>query len=451
MNYLYRQTLLALFCLATGGAALNAQWDPQGDARLFTYVFNYPGRYVNDHCLIRVDSLWHLYYIDGEIAGYWARDGNEVRIGHATSPDLLTWTRRDSALGIGDSGSLDWAHVYAPSVIERNGVYHMFYTGNEVSYSDGEHLFLATSTNLDSFTRYRTTPIFLPDRSWAAYHRDDHTNSSGGPLAGRDPFVIHDERYGYICYFVGRIRSSNPEAADSGYSCIAAATSPDLINWTDRGPLLIRKTLEPELGTIWNHPESPCLVRRGDKYYLFWKGGVGTRYVMSDDPLDFTGAEEHRLATSHASKIFEWRNKWYITSCSRDVTDITHTFTDRTRGLYLASLVWEGDRARVAVLDTTADTTSRVAMTSERPASATISPNPVRRGTVVSIGLPAGSSAGEYDLNIIDMRSASVIRMRSMAVVEQDGSRSVDLPTEGLVSGVYLVRIGTSVARLVVL
>ncbi len=34
-------------------------------------------------------------------------------------------------------------------------------------------------------------------------------------------------------------------------------------------------------------------------YGLFWQGGDGTRYMVSDDPFDFRNGEAYRLATSY--------------------------------------------------------------------------------------------------------------------------------------------------------
>ena len=74
--------------------------------------------------------------------------------------------------------------------------------------------------------------------------------------------------------------------------------------------------------------------------------GGAQEYVISDDPLDFQHHEAYFLATSHASEIFEWQGRWYITSCSRPVEDVEHK-QDRTRGLYLAGMEWDGIRPRL--------------------------------------------------------------------------------------------------------
>ena len=42
---------------------------PYGDVELgaFTEVLSIPGRYLNDHCLIRHAGLWHMFGITGSV------------------------------------------------------------------------------------------------------------------------------------------------------------------------------------------------------------------------------------------------------------------------------------------------------------------------------------------------------------------------------------------------
>ena len=58
---------------------------------------------------------------------------------------------------------------------------------------------------------------------------------------------------------------------------------------------------------------------------------------------------------------------------------------------------------------------------------------------------------GEFDVRIFDIRSGEVSRDRFRSVVDQTGARIVEIPTAGLAPGVYFVRVGTRVARLVVI
>lgn len=308
------------------------------DSAAFKYVYSVPERYVNDHSLIYSDSLWHLFYTDGSISAHpWTGTGNEINIEHAVSRDLENWTQKARALTVGPSGSLDDEHIYAPNVINANGKYYMFYTGNDRGFLDGEHIFMAESNNLYSWHRISGNPIFLPNLQYRVLYGMT-PDSSVRPVSFRDPFVLTDETYGYICYYVCRLEG---EDGNFDFACVAAATSPDLINWMDRGPVLTRLYMGYDAATSWSHPESPCVVKRDSMYYLFWKGGAGTRYAISKDPLNFHNRDSYFLSTSHASKVFEWNGEWFITSCSRWVQDASHTISDRTKGLFIARLKWD--------------------------------------------------------------------------------------------------------------
>lgn len=311
-------------------------------SQYFQNILEIPGAYINDHCLIYAKGSWHLFYTQGSVSkDSWFRENNEVSIGHTSSPDLTTWTIHAPALRTGPPGSLDAGHVYAPSVIERSGIYYMIYTGTEQSFFGGEHLLLATSVDLFTWARYSPDPIVAPDTSWAFYFPAGYQKGSGGPVSGRAPHIFKDIKYGYICYYVARLKADPTRPSnDHEYACVAAATSQDLIHWVDRGPVLIRRTAGHD-AFDYAHPESPCVIKHYDMYVLFWKGGSGTRYVVSNNPLDFRDRSEYFIATSHASEIFSWRDRWYITSCSRDVDDITHS-RDRQRGLSIASIEWYG-------------------------------------------------------------------------------------------------------------
>jgi hypothetical protein len=63
---------------------------------------------------------------------------------------------------------------------------------------------------------------------------------------------------------------------------------------------------------------------------------------MSENPLDFRDRESYFLGTCHAVEIFEWEGQWFATSCSRAVDDVDHSRSDRSRGLFLAGIEWDG-------------------------------------------------------------------------------------------------------------
>lgn len=308
------------------------------DSVYFREVFTVEGRYVNDHSLIRVGDTWHLFYTDGAIAARpWHDPGNEIAIGHAASNDLRRWIAHEPALAIASSREMQRAHMYAPAVIAADDNYYLFYTLNVRGHGYGEAILTARSSNLFDWDTLNGV-TFRPDTSWCEYVPAT-SQSHSMPLSCRDPFVMRGADGVYVLYYVARIKKKGD--ADVEQACVAAATSTDLVNWIDRGPVLTRAVVGYD-GNKWSHPESPCVVVKDARYYLFWKEGDGTRYVISNDPLDFEANEIHYVSNSHASKVFEWRDRWYITSCSRAVDDVMHATSDRTRGLFVADLDWSG-------------------------------------------------------------------------------------------------------------
>jgi predicted GH43/DUF377 family glycosyl hydrolase len=329
--------------MSQGVQEADAQF-PERDAGLFREVFHVPGMYVNDHCLIRARGTWHLFFIQGELTKpgeVWYRPGNEAKIGHAESPDLLHWKLLEPALTTGKPGALDSGHVFAPFVIEHQGKYYMFYAGNVVGIGSSR-IFLAVSDDLRRWERHPAGPVIASDPRWAAYRPEGFRGGPAGPVGCRDPHVIRHPEHGFILYFAEWMKADPGRGAgDLEFACVAAATSRDLVHWQDRGPVLVRRQTGPEKMS-YAAPESPCVVRRNGQYYLFWKGGNGTRYTISHNPLDFRDREAYFLGTCHASEIFEWEGTWFATSCSRRLDDVAHASTDRSRGLYLAGIEWDG-------------------------------------------------------------------------------------------------------------
>ena len=74
---------------------------------------------------------WEMWYSYRGIRDYRTNPAHSYRIGFATSPDGLRWTRRDDEVGIDvsesgwDSEMIAYARVY-----EHGGKLHMMYNGN---------------------------------------------------------------------------------------------------------------------------------------------------------------------------------------------------------------------------------------------------------------------------------------------------------------------------------
>lgn len=237
-------------------------------------MYHHPGEYVTDFCITRHhDGVYHLFHIRGE-RWTWPLHYREIDLGHAISHDLRQWTPQAPVIPVGPPGAWDQNGVWAPDIIERDGVYYIFYTGSDVKAN--QQIGIATSTDLYHWEKHPANPVVAPG-PWSDRAR-------GEAVAGRDAMVYADgDRY--LMYYTATM-------AD-GRACIALAESHDLIHWEDRGPTYI------ENDRRYNRCESAYVVRHGDLYYLFYsaKGGPQSKghapssfdhfdivYLISDNP-----------------------------------------------------------------------------------------------------------------------------------------------------------------------
>ena len=105
-------------------------------------------------------------------------------------------------------------NINRPSILKKDGVYHLWYTGQyNASYTTGQSwLFYATSTDGVHFTRYRNEPVLSAEEPWEK-------------VAVMCPHVIWDEEENLFKLWYSAGEQYEPDA-------IGYATSPDGINWT---------------------------------------------------------------------------------------------------------------------------------------------------------------------------------------------------------------------------
>ncbi len=303
-------------------------------AACFKSVYEITGRYVNDHCFIQgKDGTVHLFHIVGPIGDGCYDAGSEISFGHAVSKDLVKWDTKPDCISIDPDSVYEPHHIFAPYVCEKEGMYFMFYSGIN-SENKTESMCLAVSDDLYNWSKHVSNPVFRPSRSWAEYN----------PFSGiwgccRDPHILSHPKHGYILYYTTWMKGTKSYVAALG-----AAISENLVSWQDVGPVMIR---ERAVGHSTTSMESPCVIEKGGRFFLFYKHRDETRVVVSDDPLHFTDKEDVWFSIAHAAEIFLISNKWYISSCSHELQDMYNEHSDRTKGLYLASLDWSGDTPRI--------------------------------------------------------------------------------------------------------
>lgn len=250
-----------------------------------------------DFALIKRDGLYHLFYIRHNMG--LPDDSTETDLGHATSEDLYAWTEHDPVLAV-RPGEWDGSHVWAPSIVERDGVYYLFYTGvrDEPGLPGAaQRIGIATSTDLDHWNRL-DAPVRSPvDAPWAVAD----STTSAAPF--RDPFVMPDPATpgGWLMYL-----SAAPASDPTSMVVDVARSGGDLTSWSDLGPLWITHR-----SWSWNDiVESPHLFEHDGLWYLFFTTNSGQPISFATGP-DPDGAPETwsyqgRLATMLGVNTYDW-------------------------------------------------------------------------------------------------------------------------------------------------
>ncbi|MFF4182429.1 family 43 glycosylhydrolase [Streptomyces sp. NPDC001691] len=275
------------------------------DAGPFTPVHDpsTPGRprYFNDHTLVRTDTRWHLFSIVGDSAapGEAPDSAAETAFAHASATDPHgPWTPHADALTV-DPAYYGEQHLWAPHVIEADGTFFMFYAAGG---SGGAAINLATSTDLFTWTRVASGPLFRG-------------------TAARDPMVV---RIGaeWIMYYT--------ELGADGQHLVCWRRSADLLHWSAPGTAFADDSTAAMGVSV---TESPYVVERDGWYYLFIgpRGGYeGTDVLASRDPFRFTLDGYAGHVPGHAVEV---------------VTDGQDRYASAAgwfrHGLLLAPLLWQ--------------------------------------------------------------------------------------------------------------
>ena len=163
-------------------------------------MYHPPGEYVTDFCIVRRDKRYHLFHIRGE-RWSWPLGYREIDLGHATSTDLRLWTPGQPVLPAGPPGSWDEAGIWAPHIIEVDGLYYLYYTGADSQTN--QKIGLATSADLYSWSKHPHNPVVAPG-SWSDRER-------GKGVAGRDAMVYIDSASRrYLMYYTATMADGRP-------------------------------------------------------------------------------------------------------------------------------------------------------------------------------------------------------------------------------------------------
>ncbi len=246
-----------------------------------------------DHAIIKKDGVYHVFSIYcSNVVGC---DNERNGLMHLTSTDLRNWTEVGYVLPPPGGSTYDSYDIWAPSIVEKDGTYYMFYAAvkkNGLNVVE-QRIALATSTDLISWSKYGSSPVIDCDNfSWAYY---DINDNSGDGAACRDPYVMWDEtQHQWIMYFSGRTPDDGSSPPWIVHPMVTGiATSTDLINWNEFGYISTTKDY-----TV----ESPHVFTHAGQYYLIMTdnadGGVAFSYLTSNNPYTGWSAQNHLLATN---------------------------------------------------------------------------------------------------------------------------------------------------------
>ncbi|MCB1163343.1 family 43 glycosylhydrolase [bacterium] len=251
--------LSLLFLLSAAATTVRAELRLDFEQPYFVETL---GNQCKDHALVKLDSLYHLFYIHSlpPVPPDYLR--SERWLGHLTSADLVHWTRQDSILPVSEVQPQSWEgkFIWAPKVIKDPGSsdWFLFYTG--VSETITQQTGLAYSSDLYDWNRWPLNPIYHPG-SWAAWTVGLWSNC-------RDPEIFHEDGspYWYLL---------NTATTSGNLGAISFARSQTLVNWTDETPLFVNDSVAVL--------ESAQLFTWGGLYHLLFteEGVQGTSHLTA--------------------------------------------------------------------------------------------------------------------------------------------------------------------------
>ncbi len=206
-----------------------------------------PSPYVpKDFALIKRNGFYHIFYTRKNPLPAAA---TEVSLGHAVSPDLFNWQELDTVLAV-QPDAWDETRIWAPHIVESDGVYYMLYTGvrdQPGAYAMHQRIGIATSVDLMQWNHF-VAPVWTC--ASAPWTQCDSLTAAGGNF--RDPFVMPNPSVPgeWLLYF-----ATIPEGFPNDM-VIGRAGSADLWNWSD-------------LGAMWNTHRSYTGLGQAESAHLF--------------------------------------------------------------------------------------------------------------------------------------------------------------------------------------
>lgn len=261
--------------------------------------------YINDHCIF-YDNNGLLHWIG--INNPYPKDKSQLYsihpyLGHAICKgDIKEWKR----IGFALDDSKGVSYLGAPFVTwhEETQKYIMIFE----SIIDGRRA-MEMAESQDGMNWERQGKSIITDLGYTK----------------RDPFIIKGDDGLY------RIYLANPRKEGSS---ISVTKTKDFKTFSSS-----KICLSIDDDVSWSGIESPSVVYRNSKYYLFFtyahRHYYETVVIVSDKPDQFSMKNQITTIHGHASKIFYFKGKQYITSCGPEDDQVLNT-----HGVYVSELRW---------------------------------------------------------------------------------------------------------------
>lgn len=214
-------------------------------------------KWVWDFWFARDEDEIHIFYLQADRAlkeehlRHW-----HVSIGHAVTTDLIHWDILPDALHpSSDEADFDSYTTWTGSIIQRDGLWYMFYTGGKKS--EGaliQRIGLATSSDLTTWHKHDKNPLIEASPEWYELLDLDAWHDQ----AWRDPYVFQADDGIYHAFITARKK----EGLSDARGVVGHAQSHDLLTWQVLPPI----AEVDDFGYL----EVPQLINIGAYYYLIF-------------------------------------------------------------------------------------------------------------------------------------------------------------------------------------
>jgi hypothetical protein len=274
-----------------------------------TFTMMPPAPYrAKDFAFVYAGGMFHLFYIRENSTIPAESDSNALELGHAVSTDLRTWNQLAPVMHT-RTDKWDNLHIWAPSIVDNNGTFYMFYTGVTkvpFSYTWYQRTGVASSTdpNLALWSR-DDAPLYSGSQSGWVY--SDSSQFSGCQF--RDPFVMKDPAHPgqWLHYYCAT--PLNATATNMLIVGTARSTTPSG-PWPAPWPMLNTDGTAAGLGFC----ESPHVFQFNGLWYLFFttNGSRPIAFETATSPTaDSTGWSSPLRLYAEAGAESTASNQWF--------------------------------------------------------------------------------------------------------------------------------------------